>query len=380
MATEATDLVPSADEVLRQKRPNPRIAQLKRTLYFLRRNTLAMVGLGVIIFIVGLAVYSVGNPMPADHFILYCGSNGTPVPNPGGGCVQICTYPSGSLSPGPGCLETYAGLSSVIPPTVSFSPPSGGPLPLGSLTTTPSGLDFFSVYQGIIKGAGWDVGISTEIVVAGALIGLALGAVSGYKGGYTDEVIMRGTDIFLSIPQLFLVIVFVLVIAISTSGTIRVQYLVLGFVITWWPTYARIVRAQVLVTREQKYVEAARASGAKTGRIVIRHIIPNSLYPVLVQMPLDIGTIPIILAGIAFLGFRLFANPYFPEWGTMTAIASSSTNVTSILQTCALFSGQTCLFPWWMIFFPGFMIFLFAISVNFFSDGLRDALDPRLRR
>jgi len=149
-----------------------------------------------------------------------------------------------------------------------------------------------------------------------------------------------------------------------------------SFAVTWWPFYARLVRGQVLIVREQKYVEAARASGASSGRIVTRHIIPNSMYPVLVSVSLDVGTIPLLTGAIIFIGIQIYPSIYFPEWGSITAVAA--------LNVIGLFLGQCetgpCILPWWQLFFPGLAVFLFAISVNFLSDGLRDALDPRLRR
>jgi peptide/nickel transport system permease protein len=210
------------------------------------------------------------------------------------------------------------------------------------------------------------------------MIGLFLGALAGYSGGVIDELIMRITDIFLAIPAFLLVLVVIATVGYTIASLEgRVGVLMLAFIVTWWPGYTRIVRSQVLVTREQKYVEASKASGAKTGRILGRHIIPNSLYPIFVSMSLDVGGIPLAIGGIAFLGYQIFPTVYFPEWGTISALA-----VGTIPAQLGYIAGCTanCLFPWWQIFFPGATLFMFAISVNFLSDGLRDALDPRLRR
>jgi peptide/nickel transport system permease protein len=131
------------------------------------------------------------------------------------------------------------------------------------------------------------------------------------------------------------------------------------------------------VVREQKYVEAARASGAGNGRILRKHVIPNSVFPVFIQMSLDVGTVPLVLAAIAYLGFIIFPAQLIPEWGS---VAAASTDVIpSLFQYCSTVSGA-CQIPWWQILFPGIALFLFAISVNLLADGLRDALDPRLRR
>jgi peptide/nickel transport system permease protein len=362
------------------RRPNPRIAQLRRTLYFLRRNTLAMIGLGILVFLILVAVGSVFYPGSYYQMTQKCGSysGGFAQYNSTQGC--ICTYSSTQSAPSPGCYAVDSRYVGFVPPTVSLHPLQLGPLPLGSLSTTPSDPYFYDLASGLIKGAPWSLGISAIIVGCGASVGLLLGATAGYKGGVTEESIMRLTDIFLSIPGLLL-----LIVILATAGSLfpglygHLGIIILAFVLTDWPIYTRIVRGQVLVTREQKYVEAAKASGAKDGRILFRHIVPNSVYPVFVQMSLDVGTIPLGLAVLTFLGFHIFPNIYFPEWGTITGLSVSTQFVESILTNCEL-TTTGCVFPWWQIFLPGITLFLFAISVNFLSDGLRDALDPRLRR
>jgi peptide/nickel transport system permease protein len=373
----------SASEPLRKgRRPSPRIAQLRRTLYFLTRNTLAMVGLGILVFFIGVAVYGIlFDSESATQLTTYCGSYngpGTSSTGPIVGCQNICTYPVTSPPPAPNCYPTDYYDASLIGPTIDLAHLSGGPLPLGSLTISPTGSQFFSIYQGFIKGAEWTLLIAGGIVAAGASIGLLLGSVAGYKGGLVDEVIMRVTDIFLSIPALLLVLV-ILALWSSSLPSLwgRIGVLMAGFTITWWPIYTRIVRGQVLVTREQKYVEASKASGARTARILGRHIIPNSMYPVFVQMSLDVGAIPLLVAAIIFLGFQIFPTPYFPEWGAMAANAVPYNVIAPLIVYC---ESATCYFPWWQVAIPGLIVFLFAISVNFLSDGLRDALDPRLRR
>ncbi len=377
----------AAGVVPRGRRPSPRVAQLRRTLYFLSRNTLAIVGLAILIFFIGVAVYGAAFDHSSSTLLeTYCGTYG----GPGGvttgnitGCISVCTYAQGTPPPQPNCYPTDYADVSLVGPTIDLAHFSGGPLPLGSLTVNPSAVYFFSIFQGFVKGAQWTLLIAAGIVVTGAGIGLLLGSIAGYKGGYVDEVIMRITDIFLSMPSLLLVLVILAVVAGSVSTLSgRIGILMGGFIITWWPIYTRIVRGQVLVTREQKYVEASRASGAKTGRILTRHIIPNSMYPVFVQMSLDVGAIPLLVAAIIFLGFQIFPSPYFPEWGSMAATSVGTSTVSSLITYCqvAAEGGRSCLFPWWQVMIPGLIVFLFAISVNFVSDGLRDALDPRLRR
>jgi peptide/nickel transport system permease protein len=384
MATTVS--TPSGDKLTSRRRPSPRIAQMRRTWYFFSRNTLALVGLGILVFFVFVALYSFFAPGSPTQLDLYCGTyNGVGEPssssvNLTGACHQVCTYPSNQPPPSPNCYPVDQYNPGFVAPTLNLAHGTGGPLPLGSLSVN-NGAYFFSIYQGELKGAPWSLGISAGIVGAGALIGLLLGSVAGFLGGYTDEIIMRITDIFLSIPGILLVLVLLAVLG-GTITTLngRVAVLMGAFIVTWWPIYTRIVRGQVLVTREQKYVEASRASGARSGRILRHHIIPNSLFPIFVQMSLDVGSIPILLGALVYLGFHIFPSTYFPEWGSVSANAILL--IPSQMSTCFIYLALNipCSFPWWQLVFPGVTIFLFAISVNFLSDGLRDSLDPRLRR
>lgn len=365
------------------RRPSPRVAQLKRTWFFLSRNTLAMIGLVILVVFIGIALGSFLYHASSTSLELYCGSYTGPSfgantsTNATQGCHNICTYPNNAPPPGPNCYAVDPSYVGFVPPTLSLSHGTLGPLPLGSLAISNNAY-FYNIFQGEIKGAPWSLGISAGIVLAGAVVGLVLGSVAGYSGGLVDEGIMRVTDIFLSIPALLLVLVLLATLGPKfPSFEGRILVLMGAFIITWWPIYTRIVRGQVLVTREQKYVEASKASGAGWPRLLGRHIIPNSLFPIFVQISLDVGAIPLALGAIVFLGFQIFPSPYFPEWGSVSALAIK--DIPSLLSTCTL-SGLTCVIPWWQLVFPGLTIFLFAISVNFLSDGLRDALDPRLRR
>ncbi len=382
---QPTRVIPAATSTGR--RPNPRIAQWKRTWYFLRRNTLAMVGLGIIIALVILAVYALFQPYPWTSMTQYCAYTPGSSENACQGFPNsVCTYAQGTAPPAPNCYQTPALFPSFVPPTLSIFPYHVGPLPLGSFigaTSNPGGYYFFNLYQGIVRGADWSLALSVSIVGAGALIGLLVGAIAGYFGGVVDEGLMRFVDIMLSIPQILFVLIVVAVLSglpvFGDSLTIRMTLLVLAFVVVWWPLYARIVRGQVLVTREQKFVEAARASGASRGRIIRKHIIPNSVYPVFVQMSLDVGSVPLLIGGLVFLGFtQLFPSTSFPEWGSLSALSVNPSMLENLLVASQL--GDPVYVPWWMMLFPGVMLFMYAISVNFLSDGLRDALDPRLRR
>jgi peptide/nickel transport system permease protein len=193
--------------------------------------------------------------------------------------------------------------------------------------------------------------ISVSIAV---VIGLPVGLLAGYYGGRVDDVVMRLTDALLSFP--FLVLALALV-AILGAGVDKAM-IAIGLVFT--PRFIRLSRAQVLGEREQPYVEAARAMGAGDGRILWRHLLPNSLSPLLVQASLDMAGAITAEATLSFLG--LGTQPPTPAWGSMLNLAQS------YLSTA----------PWTAIF-PGLAIFLTVLALNLLGDGLREALDPRLR-
>lgn len=194
------------------------------------------------------------------------------------------------------------------------------------------------------------VAIVTGLLVAG--FGTAVGAWAGYYGGGTDQILMRITDLVLSLPLLPVAIVAARVF----GGTLWTLALLLGFLL--WGTLARIVRAEFLSLREKEFVEAARAAGAKDRRIIFRHILPNAMSPIIVQSTLIVGTAIILEAALSFLGFGV--RPPTPSWGQMA-------NEGAQLAVQGF---------WWLVVFPGLALVLTVLSVNFMGDGLRDALDP----
>ncbi len=389
------------------RRPHPKVDQLQRTWYFFRRNTLGLVGLGIVLTIVGIAAYAAALPIPWTSVPIWCATDYGPADAPltgyPGNYTQVCpttgpivcTY---EVTPPPNAADFCGGLwykdivrsgisfPSIIAPTLSFSPPVAGPMPLGGLSTSSGSRTLYNLAGMLARGSDWTLFYSLSIVGLGALIGLLVGATAGFYGGRTEEAIMRVVDIFLSIPTILFVIVVVAVLSAalpaSAGGNLFVKTLALvgGFVVVWWPFYARLVRSQVLTVREQKYVEAARASGAREGRILFRHIIPNSVYPVFIQFSLDVGTIPLLIGALAFLDFGplLFVSTPWPEWGYISATSVSDLQG-DFLNSCYT-AATGCVIPWWQFLFPGLALFFFAISVNLISDALRDALDPRMRR
>ena len=218
--------------------------------------------------------------------------------------------------------------------------------------TDENGADVFSR---VIWGARIDLTIAFTVVCAAIIIGSVLGAISGFSGGKVDEIMMRITDVFLAFPAL------ILAMAVAAALGRSLTNLTIAMIVVWWPSYTRLIRGQVLSEREKLYVEAARAVGASNRRIIFRHVLPNSIYPLLVNATLDLGTVILVAAGLSFIGFGAGAG--IAEWGRMIA------------------DGRNYLFmaPW-MATFPGLAILLSSLAFNLVGDGLRDVLDPRLRR
>ena len=203
---------------------------------------------------------------------------------------------------------------------------------------------------------GSQISLSVGFVAVGIsiLIGILVGAMAGYKGGWVDSLLMRFVDIMLSFPSFFLILT---VVAILRPNIYNVM-IVIG--ITSWEGTARFVRAEFLSLRERDYVQAARALGVKDRRIIFRHILPNALAPVFVTASLGVASAILVEAGLSFLGFGV--QPPAPSWGNI------------------LTEGRTYIFDaWWLTVFPGLAILITVLSFNLFGEGLRDALDPRLR-
>jgi peptide/nickel transport system permease protein len=211
------------------------------------------------------------------------------------------------------------------------------------------------VLSRVIFGARIPLVISAVVATAVLLVGPLLGGLAGYYGGWADEAIMRVTDIFLAFPALVLAMAMVAILGPNLRN------LTLAIVVTWWPWYTRLVRGMAVSLRGRPYVEAARTMGVHDRRIVLRHILPNAFGPVIVQITLDLGTVILEVAGLSFLG--LGAKPPTPEWGLMV-----SEGVEYVLEA------------WWMSVFPGLAIFLLVLAFNLVGDGLRDVLDPRMKR
>ena len=219
-----------------------------------------------------------------------------------------------------------------------------------------AGTDYLGrdIWSRVVYGARYSlVPAVTAVLIAGA-IGSLLGLAAGYTGGWTDESLMRLTDIFLAVPPL------ILAMAIATALGPSARNAAIAVIVVWWPSYARLARAEAQVLRTVEYVQAARAGGAGGLRVVLRHILPNQVSSLVVKASLDIGTVLLLLSGLSFLGIG--AQPPTPEWGLEVAT-----------------SRQYMFERPWYTFASSAAIFLAVYSMNILGDAVRERLDPRLR-
>ena len=206
----------------------------------------------------------------------------------------------------------------------------------------------------IVHGARISLPVAFATIAIATVVGGLLGAIAGYGSRRVDDVIMRVMDIFLAIPSILLSIALV-----SAMGT-SVTNMMLAISISNIPPFARIVRSAVLTIKNEEYIEAARAIGASDKRIILKHILPNCMAPIIVQATLSIAGSILAIASLSFIGLGI--SPPTPEWGSMVSTGR-----------------QYFRAAWWVCAFPGFAIMLTIHSLNLLGDGLRDALDPKLK-
>ena len=206
----------------------------------------------------------------------------------------------------------------------------------------------------VVHGARPTLAAAVSLIALSAVLGSLAGLVIGNAGRAADEILMRVTEFFLAFPQI------IWALAITTVMGRGLVYCVLALAVTWWAQYARLMRGQVLVHREREYILASRALGQRTAWILVRHLLPNCLSPVLVKATVDVSLAILLLAALSFLGVG--AQPPMPEWGAMVTI------------------GRKYLldYPWYATF-PGLAIFLVVLAFNILGERVRDALDPTSR-
>ena len=210
------------------------------------------------------------------------------------------------------------------------------------------------VLSGMIHGSRIALSIGFVSMSFAIVIGVILGAFAGFYGGWVDNVISRLIEVVLTLPTFFLIIT---IVAMEQQGSIWLIMILIG--LTSWPGIARFTRGEFLRIRNMEFVAAASALGFKNSRIILRHVLPNSLAPVLVTAAFGIATAILIEATLSFLGFGV--PPTVVTWGSV------------------LNESRNDIHAWWLAVFPGFAIFLAVVAYNLVGDGLRDALDPRLR-
>jgi peptide/nickel transport system permease protein len=284
----------------------PRGRALKHTVDVLRRDRLALVGLVIIAFFLLMGIL---------------GPWVSPYPEQGAGRVS--------------------------PDTLTLPPSGAHPLGTDSL-----GRD---VLSRMISGAAPTLLVPFLVVILAVLIGAPLGAIAGYRGGWTDRVIMRVTELFLAFPSLLLAM------AITAAIGPGLTHAAIALVVSWWPWYTRLVRGVAASLRQRNFVEAARSIGVRDRTIVLRHVMPNAVTPILVQATVDLGIVILAMGGLAFLG--LGTQPPGADWGLMISEGRSSV-----------------LSYWWIATFPGVAMVMVVMSFNLVGDALRDVFDPRQYR
>jgi peptide/nickel transport system permease protein len=304
-----------------------RLADLRYTLYLIRRNPLVLAGIIIALFFIILALLS-----------------------------NIIVDPKLAIP------EGYP--DSTYPFNRKYMWSANNPINWGPNIALYNGSEFFylgtdqygrDLLKMIILALPVDLYNAAVITIIAALFGTTLGAVASYIGGVVDEAVLRITDVFFAFPGLVLALVFAAMFGRS------IETLQLAIVLVWWPPYVRVIRGQILSEKEKPYVEALRAMGAGHSRILFRHVLLNSIYPILVQVTMDFGGVILTFSALMFLGFS--PSPALPELGNLAADGY----------------GHISDAPWVMLF-SGLTMLLISLAFNLVGDGLRDVLDPRLRR
>jgi len=220
----------------------------------------------------------------------------------------------------------------------------------------------YDIFYGVIWGTRSAFRVGLIVIGVVLATGIVLGSIAGYFGGIADEIIMRVTDIFMAFPAL------ILAMAITVALGPSLNSVIIALITVSWPSYARLIRGDILAVREENYVEAARGVGSSHLRIITRHILPNSIYPTLVMASLDIGAVVLSAAALSFLG--LGAPEGYVDWGQMISFS----------RNWIVGPPGNPLAYWYTVTIPGLFILLFVLGWNLMGDAFRDILDPRLSR
>ena len=296
---------------------HPRLRELKFTLYRIIRNPSAVIGFTLLLFFAGVALFA---PQIAPPKYTY---------NP-------------YMMPHKGFSHTP-------------KPPSDT-----NIFGTTSGQ--YDIFYGAVWGTRTAFKIGLFVVGIAVLVGVTLGAVSGYFGGIIDEIIMRITDVMWAIPTL------VLAMAIVVAFGRGLDKIMIALAMVQWRWYVRVLRSEILTLRDQDFVQAAKTMGVSDLKIILRHILPNAIYPILILASMDMGSMVITASFMSFVG--LGAPKGYSDWGQMVALA----------RNYIVGPPDDPLKFWYTIVIPGACIVLFVLAWNLIGDALRDAFDPKLRR
>lgn len=259
-----------------------------------------------------------------------------------GGVVILAWVVTALLAP---IVTPYA------PDTVNVAGRLVAPSAIHRLGTDELGRD---VLTRVIYGARTSLMVGFTVVLIGGAVGTLIGAIAAYAGRWTEEALMRVTDLMFCFPPVILAIAIAAALGIGTRNT------VIAMLVVWWPKFARLARSLVLGQRSLEYVAAAQTIGFPPMHILFRQILPNALGPLVVLVTLDLGNAILVFAGLSFLGLGVI--PPTPEWGSMVS------------------EGRELVAQWWVATFPGLAILTVVVGFNFVGDGLRDWLDPHARR
>jgi len=302
----------------------PRLKEMGFTLKLVRKSSLSIIGAAIVIFYVCMALLAPVLAVPGD-----ISQGGDPMMMPHYG-------------------------ESLVPKLPSADHPFG----------TMQGQ--YDIYYGCIWGTRSALRIGILVAGGSLIIGLVIGILAAYYGGWMDEVLMRLTDVVLAFPGLILSMA--LIVVLVPVGVPRLDAVMLSLVIVGWPGYARLIRGEILRVKNEDYVEAAKSVGCSDFRIIGRHILPNSIYAVLIVFTLDMGTIVLAAAALSFLG--LGASVGYADWGQIIALSLNW-----------IYGNPAAPFQYWFTFVvPGLFISMFVLGWNLLGDALRDILDPTLRR
>ena len=219
----------------------------------------------------------------------------------------------------------------------------------------------YDIFYGVVWGTRTAFRVGLIVTLSGCVIGMVIGSIAAYYGGLIDEILMRVVDVFYTLPYLVAAMVLAVVLGRSLESSM------IALVCFTWMGYARVIRSEILRIREIDYTHAARALGASNVRILVRHIIPNALYPVFVMVSMNIGSMVIAVSTLSFLG--LGAQLGYADWGQMISLA----------RNWMLGSAGDAAAYWFTVVCPGVPIVLFVLAWNLVGDALRDVLDPRMR-